>query len=68
MVERTMGIVKAYLKHKAVTAAKEMASVHAVRRTRAKISGGRPLNCHANTAENKRNTEKKSPNAVKKSQ
>jgi hypothetical protein len=68
MVEKTMGVVKAYLKLKAVTAAKQMASAHAVRRMRAKISAGRPPNCHANTAANKRNTEKKSPNALKKSQ
>ena len=68
MVEKTMGVVKAYLKLKAVTAAKQMASAHAVRRMRAKISAGRPPSCHANTAANKRNTEKKSPNALKKSQ
>src|SRR5260370_738476 len=68
MVERTMGVLKAYLKLKAVTARKEMASAHAVRRMRAKISAGRPASSHANTAENKRNTEKKSPNALKKSQ
>src|SRR6266478_6697878 len=68
MVERTMGVVKAYFKLTAVTAAKQMASAHAMLRTRAKISAGRPPNCHANTAANKRNTEKKSPNALKKSQ
>ena len=68
MVEKTMGVVKAYFKLKAVTAAKQMASAHAVRRMRAKISAGRPPSCHANTAANKRNTEKKSPNALKKSQ
>jgi hypothetical protein len=34
----------------------------------AQISAGRPANCHANIAANKRNTEKKSPNALKKSQ
>src|SRR6267154_5720916 len=68
VVEKTMGVVKAYLKLKAVTAAKQMASAHAVGRMRAKISAGRPPSCHANTAANKRNTEKKSPNALKKSQ
>ena len=68
MVEKTMGAVKAYLKLKAVTAAKQIASAHAVRRMRAKISAGRPPSCHANTAANKRNTEKKNPNALKKSQ
>jgi hypothetical protein len=68
MVEKTMGVVKAYFKLKAVTAAKQMASAHAVRRRRAKISAGRPPSCHASTAANKRNTEKKSPNALKKSQ
>jgi hypothetical protein len=30
MVEKTMGVVKAYFKLKAVTAAKQMASAHAV--------------------------------------
>ena len=68
IVEKTMGVVKAYFKLKAVTAAKQMASAHAVRRMRAKICAGRPPNCQANTAANKRNTEKKSPNALKKSQ
>ena len=68
MVEKTMGVVKAYLQLKAVTAAKQMASAHAVRRMRAKVSAGRPPSCHANTAANKRNTEKKNPNALKKSQ
>ena len=68
MVEKTMGVVKAYRKLKAVTAAKQMASAHAVRRMRAKICAGRPPNCQANTAANKRNTEKKNPNALKKSQ
>jgi len=59
MIEKTMGVVKAYFTLKAVTAAKQMASAHAVRRMRAKVSGGRPPSCHANTAANKRNTEKK---------
>ena len=68
VAEKTIGIVKANLQLKAVTAAKLMASAHAVPRMRAKISAGRPPNCHANTAANKRNTEKKSPNALKKSQ
>jgi len=68
MVEKTMGAVKAYLTLRAVTAAKQMASAHAMRRMRAKVSAGRPPSCHANTAANKRNTEKKSPNALKKSQ
>jgi hypothetical protein len=68
MAEKTMGVVKAYLKLKAVTAAKQMASAHAVGRMGAKISAGRPPSCHANTAANKRKTEKKSPNALKMSQ
>src|SRR5271154_5972407 len=67
-VEKTMGVVNAYFQLKAVTAAKQMASAHAVPRMRAKISAGSPPSCHANTAPNKRNTEKKSPNALKKSQ
>ena len=67
-VDKTMGVVKAYLQLKAVTATKQMASAHAMRRMRAKVSAVRPPSCHANTAANKRNTEKKSPNALKKSQ
>jgi hypothetical protein len=67
-VEKTMGVVKAYLKFNAVMATKQMASAHAVFRMRADTSAGRPLNCHANTAANTRNTEKKSPKALKKSQ
>jgi len=67
-VEKTMGMVKAYLQLKAVTATKQMASAHAMLRTRPKVSAGSRPSCHANTAANKRNTEKKSPNALKKSQ
>src|ERR1700720_3951676 len=67
-VEKTMGVVKAYLQLKAVTATKQMASAQAMLRTRAKISAGSPASSHANTAANKRNAEKKSPNALKKSQ
>ena len=63
-----MGVVKAYLQLKAVTATKQMASAHAMLRTCTKVSAGRPPSSHANRAANKRNTEKKSPNALKKSQ
>jgi hypothetical protein len=63
-----MGVVKAYLQLKAVTATKQMASAHAMLRTRAKVSAGSPPSSHANIAANKRNTVKKSPNALKKSQ
>ena len=63
-----MGMVKAYLQLKAVIARKQMANAHAMLRTRAKVSGGSPPSSHANTAANKRNTEKKNPNALKKSQ
>src|SRR6202140_3615760 len=66
-VEKTMGVVKAYLQLKAVTATKQMASAHAMLRTRVRVSAGSPPSSHANTAANKRNTEKKSPNALKKS-
>jgi hypothetical protein len=69
IAEKTIGVVKAYLKLKAVITAKEMASAHAVRRMKTPKSSARTLpNCHANTAEKIRNTEKKSPNALKKSQ
>jgi len=67
-VEKTRGVVKACLQLTAVTATKQMASAHAMLRTRAKVSAGSRLRSHANTAANKRNTEKKSPNALKKSQ
>jgi hypothetical protein len=67
-VEKTIGVVKAYLQLTAVTATKHMASAHAMLRTRANVSAGSPPSSHANTAANKRNTEKKSPNALKKSQ
>ena len=63
-----MGVVKAYLQHRAVIATKQMASAHAMFLTRAKVSAGSPPSSHAKIAENKRNTEKKSPNALKKSQ
>ena len=66
--EKTMGVVKAYLTLNAVTATKEMASAHAMLRTRANVSVGSPPSSHANTAANKRNTERKKPNALKKSQ
>jgi hypothetical protein len=68
VAEKTMGVVKAYLQLKAVTAAKQMASAHAIVRNFARVSAERPASCHANTAANKRNTEKKKPNALKKSQ
>ena len=68
IAEKTMGMVKAYLKLKAVTATKQMTSAHAVLRMRPKVSAGRPPSCHVTTAANKRNTEKKKPNALKKSQ
>ena len=68
MTEKTIGVVKAYLQLNAVTAAKQIASAQAVPRMRAKIPTGRPANCHVNTAANKRKTEKKNPNALKKSQ
>src|ERR1700741_326098 len=67
-VEKTMGMVKAYLQFKAVIATKQMARAHAMLRTRAKASAESPASSHDNTAANKRNTEKKSPNALKKSQ
>src|SRR5216684_6404921 len=66
--EKTMGVVKAYLQLKAVMATKQRANAHAMLRTRAKVSAGSPPSSHANTAANKRNTEKKNPNALKKSQ
>ncbi len=65
---KTIGVVKAYLQLKAVTATKQMARAQAMLLTRAKVSAGSPASNHANTAANKRNTEKNSPKAVKKSQ
>lgn len=65
-VEKTMGIVKANLQLKVVTARKQMASAHVIPPIRATISAGNLLNCQANTAANTRNTEKKNPNALTK--
>lgn len=64
-----MGVVKAYFQLKAVIATKQMASAQARRRMKAsKLTAVRLPSCHATTAENKRNTEKKNPKALKKSQ
>ena len=68
-VEKTMGVVKAYLQFRAVTATKVMARAHAVWHMKgAKVPVGILDSSHANTAANKRNTEKKRPNVLKKSQ
>src|ERR1700733_5224717 len=67
-IEKTRGVVKAYIQVSAVIATKQMASAHAMLRTRAKVSGGSAASNHASTAANKRNTVKKSPKALKKSQ
>ena len=67
-VEKTIGIVKANLQLKAVTATKQMARAHAMPRMRARVSAGRLLSCHDNTPANTTKTEKKNPNALKKSQ
>ena len=67
-VEKTMGMVNANLQHSVVTATKQMASIHAMLLTRDRVSAGRLLSCHDNMATNTRNTEKKNPNALKKSQ
>ena len=66
--EKTIGMVKAYFKLKPVIATKQMTSAHAVPRMRANVSAGRPPSCQVNIAANTRNTEKKNPNALKKSQ
>jgi hypothetical protein len=63
-----IGVVKAYLQLKAVTATKKIASAHAMLRTRARVSVESLLRSHANAAANKREAEKKNPNALKKSQ
>ena len=63
-----MGVVKAYLQLNAVTAAEKMASAHEMLRTRARVSAESPPSSQANTDANTRDTEKKSPNALKKSQ
>ena len=41
-----MGVVKAYLQLKAVTATKQMASAHAMLRTPVKVSAGSPPSSH----------------------
>jgi hypothetical protein len=45
--------MKRYLQLKIVIAAKLSAKAHAVTRMAAKVSAGRPPNCHANTAVNR---------------
>ena len=67
-VEKTIGIVNANLQLKAVTATKQIARAHAAPRMRARVSAGRLLSCHDITPANTRKTEKKNPNALKKSQ
>lgn len=60
-VEKTIGVVKAYLQLKAVTAAKQMASAHAMLRTQAKVSPLSPPRSHANTTANKKKNGEKKP-------
>ena len=67
-IEKMSGVVKTYLQLSRVMAIKAMAKAHAVLRMRTRLSGGRPANCHARTAANKRNTVKRKPKALKKSQ
>jgi hypothetical protein len=67
-VEKTRGVVKAYLQQSAVTVMKQIASAHGMLLRRAKLSGGSAASNQANTAANKRNTVKKNPKALKKSQ
>src|SRR5580704_19580450 len=44
--EKTMGVVKAYLQLRAVTATKQIASAHAMLRTRAEVSAVSPPSSH----------------------
>ena len=67
-LEKTIGIVKANVQLKAVTATKQIARDHAMPRMRVRISAGRLLSCQDNTAANTTKTEKKNPKALKKSQ
>src|SRR6185503_2879033 len=66
--EKTMGIVKANRQLKAVIATKQTTRFHAIPRTRTRVSAGRRLSCHAYSPVNTRTTERKNPNALKKSQ
>lgn len=61
-VEKTIGAMKKCRQLNTITAPKQSASPHAVGRMRAKVSAGRPPNCHANIAPSRRNTVTKSPN------
>jgi len=67
-IEKTIGMTKKYLQLKTATAAKQRARAHAMPRTLAKDSGGRPPSSHAIMAANRRNTVTKSPKPTKKSQ
>jgi hypothetical protein len=67
-IERAMGSIKRYLQLTTVMAAKQSANAHAVPRMSANVAAGRPPNCHANIAENRKNTPTEKPAASKRSQ
>src|SRR6266576_3187248 len=67
-LEKTIGMIKRYLQLTNVMAAKQRARAHTVTRMTAKVSAGRPPNCHANTAANRYNTPTENPAATKRSQ
>jgi hypothetical protein len=52
-IEKTMGMIKRYLKLTTVMAAKQSANAHVVPRMSAKVDVGRPPSCHANIAVNR---------------
>jgi len=65
--EKAMGRIKRYLQLTTVMAAKQRANAHTVPRTSAKVAAGRPPGCHANIAENRKNTPTENPAASKRS-
>ena len=68
-VEKTIGVVKAYIQLKTVKATKEMDSAQAIRLPKVpKLSELRPPSCHATIAEKRRKMVVKNPKALKKSQ
>src|SRR6476619_7547665 len=51
--EKTIGMIKRYLKLTSVMAAKQRANAHAVPRRNARVAAGRPPSCQASIAANK---------------
>src|SRR5580698_692076 len=66
--EKAIGRMKRYLQLTIVMAAKQSANAHLVPRISAKVVAGRLPSCHANIAENRKNTPTENPAASNRSQ